>query len=49
MSLFIPVAQPTNCERSGSLKPLKETGVGTLRKLFLCVAKPGKLVGVVNC
>lgn len=42
--------QPTNCERSGSLKPLKVAGVGEPRKLLLCWLKPRKpLFGVVNC
>lgn len=44
-----PLVQPMNCERSGNLKPLNETGVGALLRLFLCGTKPRKLVGVVNC
>lgn len=46
---FLSTAQPMNCDRSGNLNPLNETGVGALLKLFLCDTKPGKLVGVVNC
>lgn len=46
---FFSTAQPMNCDRSGNLNPLNETGVGALLKLFLCDTKPGKLVGVVNC
>jgi len=40
-----------NCERSGSLKPLNEAGVGELLRLFVCDGKPEKPepLGVVNC
>jgi len=40
-----------NCERSGSLKPLNEAGVGEFLRLFMCDGKPEKPgpLGVVNC